>query len=1246
MKAFEVIMKGTSSSDLKSVETRDIKNQLYALLNQVTDKDVLALDKEFYSCRTEHEKNSLLTEFEVSQDSAWPKRNPVLLQQWAHYCWIRLELSYLAAQRAMQNKLSAVQIKIKNHLDHMLHEKKDVAPEKLALEIPALIDSADRAIQEDAQRGVPIHESIETLRKITLQSVGTEHPTDPLSQEARDTITDLANIIETTPDDIASMKAILEKLQKIDSIPPFRRDVAEEVNRNMRMALDKLYDSTPHLIQAILNAYKKYYGEALYTKHEEEILLALRGGRQHNGQIIPPIVQHGSWAGFDADGNANITPDAMRQAIRLHRICVAEKHMVALGGIEEASKRIEQNLRREIILLNNELFSSLMKVSASQRILLQNIEFQNKASINLTDRNFHALFLLYHEQMIYINEVIKDPNQKEKIITVLTQQLQKSQILKELTQFSGSYRVSEIGLKDGLLQQFMKIFKNYKESIRESTDAFEIQEGKNLHAFPTDKALREYDELLGKSKNIFDQFPELKKQFRHFGIQLAGFRMTYGFGHVRQDSSVHVKVWSLILDDLKKDDGFLLKLLPEGKSYLNLNELERLSLQQKLQDAPEGSRILQKIYLKFHRGIYQSDPKYHKEFAIVRRELERYELVARHRDLFECLIISNSKNTANIFEVESLMRVFPKYSPWGIMIVPLLEERADLDNSEAILTHYIKARIQHAIQAAFDREEMFGESNLKRVGILTKDQIKNFVESRDRKAFKILLSEHPFLRNYLSEVTVEVMFGYSDTERVSGLPALITIQSSQEHFKQLAQDFGVKDKIFHGPGGDANRGGAKRRDPKATIQGNARSNLFTTPSNTLRFCESQFYHTYQLQSLSVQKDKKSLPPHIAKWINQCEEAGAECYEHLHDTEKGLGKLLGFMLGQGAHWMVTLLNSSSRATHRGTKEDHSDRTASVQTDGIRPESYIHPNNPRAITATQMKELLRDNIHLIMGSGYGLRMLGAEKSQRIYDLSEPVRDMVHKLMWGLATSNFSITSQAFFAGYPELLPKDARERKQWAEECVTLYPQKLATMDIEKLIKTLTGKEEAMLMMSRLFAYIEEETIQTMKFIFDLNKLIHVWEYRQPNAPKAADHSMDVLFHYPEWQKQGMEVIAEAEPLSRLLAIQNKHVAEGKCLDQIYMGINNDKNIDSKLTGVGRLLGDVGAGMTAFRIMPPALYENFSLDYRKNLRLGVTRAEVISAQLRALGVEPVKLKAAKIERDCIEKSIVGRTRVSKL
>jgi hypothetical protein len=262
---------------------------------------------------------------------------------------------------------------------------------------------------------------------------------------------------------------------------------------------------------------------------------------------------------------------------------------------------------------------------------------------------------------------------------------------------------------------------------------------------------------------------------------------------------------------------------------------------------------------------------------------------------------------------------------------------------------------------------------------------------------------------------------------------LISIQQVQEDIMILTADFGVSAKLYHGGGGDVNRGGLRRRDEKGTLQGNARSNVLNTPEAAKRFRETQFYHTYRLKSnAATLMEFTNLPPHIRKWIDKCKKEGADLYENLHDTERGLGTLFGFMLGRGAHWLVTMLNSSSRATQRGISDNHGDRTASVQTGGIRPESYIHPDKPRAITATQLKEVLRDYIGVLIGPGHGLMQLGKEEALKIFDSSETVRDMFFKVLIGLTLVDLSFMQHALFADHPKYIASSEEETKLWAEE----------------------------------------------------------------------------------------------------------------------------------------------------------------------------------------------------------------------
>src|SRR4029077_17868633 len=118
----------------KNTEAAIITKNLFSLLDEVTDPDVVIFDKEI---RDSKDKHSIFAEFETTPNKK-NKRAPSLLERWTHYSWIRLELSYLAKQKAALNKIHANQ----NALD---------------------LDSVNAAIYEAKSKHVSIKKSIKTL---------------------------------------------------------------------------------------------------------------------------------------------------------------------------------------------------------------------------------------------------------------------------------------------------------------------------------------------------------------------------------------------------------------------------------------------------------------------------------------------------------------------------------------------------------------------------------------------------------------------------------------------------------------------------------------------------------------------------------------------------------------------------------------------------------------------------------------------------------------------------------------------------------------------------------------------------------------------------------------------------------------------------------------------------------------------------------------------------------------------------
>ena len=1232
---------------LKSNQPSILKEALYTLLNAVTDHAITLLAEEFASHPNQH---AFLAEFETLDPAVPPRRNPVFLEKLAHYCWIRLELAYLANQKASLNQFASMQSErtaafnhlfLKQNANPAIHEI--VEPEDMRY-LEALPDTVDLAIQEDALRGISIKDSIATLRRVKLQIIGTEHPTDPRSQAATNDIAAIANIMASDePNDVA-IKNLLANLQKIDATPPVKRTVEEEVSRNIKMTLGKLYDDLPILTQAILTAYQTYYGEALFRAHEEEIWRALEGGLQPDQSITTPIALDGSWAAFDTDGNKETIPEKVRYAFRLHRVAAAEKHSATLEMHPiKLCKEKELDLRDDITRLNKQFFKTLIYATDDKKTLVSINEFQNQSSFYLTNKNFQTLADYYQEQIEFVEQLKITESTKIALLKILEEQKKIAKQCVQLTMFSGGYRFNKKPIQEGALQKFQKIFENYKTAIRLDTNAIQIQDefGKSHDA--TQTVCDYYRNIMQTHQSILNEFPEINKQMHLFGVQLHAYRMHFGTAHIRQDSSVYTEMWHTIFENLKENETFRqspIFLLFQGRSYQSLKQHERFALHEQLQaNKLADDSVLKMIYENYLAKVYKKSDK--KTYQLIQQELERLELALDNNDMVENIIISNSESAANIEEVKSLQLLLTEYKPLihrksTILIVPLLEKRQDLENFESILIPHIKSRIQEKLEAIFNAKTSEDNETIRSLlNIRSIDDIQRWVKPHQGEDFstriKKLESEIHRLEDaalkadklqalarlwrQLKTIKVKMMVGYSDTERLSGLPAKISIQQVQEDFIKLAHRFGVDPEIFHGPGGDPNRGGLREIHEEITLQGNAREEL-NTPASTNHLRQIQFYQAYRNASDPARRmEFHNKPEYIQTLLTRYKAIGSNAYETLHDKENGLGKIFGLVRGRGPRWLIDIGNVSSRASERGKTDDHTDRTVALQTGGAHPKlTSVDLDNLRAITAAQNHEVLRDYTNLIMGSGCGLRELGLEAAIRLYNASATIRDIVIKINLGLAMADYSITQHALFSAYPNLCPANDAERKAWAKECKTTYPGRLkAIKDIDAELATTEGKEAILMMMSRFFAYLYEEYLQTKEFIANLNQAVHQTALSASDTHASLTKPTDILEHYPDWQEQTEETVNAVKLLSLLTARMTAHIEQNRKLDQVYMGLNEHTYEDSEVTPIGRLIANIIAGINSSRKMQPHLTKRIHLNYADDLRNGETRA---GAEIHAL------------------------------
>ena len=1120
-----------------------IKTALFEQLQAQLNPTVLTFNQEYNIQPTPEAQRTLLTEFATSSDGAAPKRDPKLLQQWTHYRWILIELTniinkFVSVQDFMQKKeIAYKQIMALNQkrVDYaaMTPEDKDClrpAPSSLAIEVQRLylkampekskikvkaengtsywsvkVDDTPKpnmgmdfrkfqrqitegpetppaaetipmnniisAIEEHKATGATIAEIIAVLKQMRPQIVSTEHPTDPLSENARDFLTQFANALEDQATNEESISSILKNLIDCDTIPHARRTPQSEVSRTIELSLRPLYQNFPRYIKEIETTLRVHYGEECFAQNRKEIRDAI------NFQVS-------YWAGLDADGNTSITDTISTQSIVQYREAIANEHISALESI--------------LSTIPEEQKSQLIECIAEIR------QFQKRLSE-------------------FINKISKDPD--------------------------------DLYIIEG----------HTKTPIAEFI-------------------LNQYEKLLETQARVLKNHPELAEQLDYFGCQLRCFGMSYGTGHIRQDSSIFRKVWEVLCTELLTEptlaNNSIINLL--RKRYTAPEESDWIHFHQRLQENSHESQELLLAIRNLHNGkSYKTKPK---DEALVNMELNRLQLAKKNADLIEDIIISNTQGERDYLGVCNLLHVFPKMPHQKVpTVIPLLETQDDLYKYKEIIAAIIKPKLQQTLEFIFDVSPEEIQQRLK-AHFPLKESIKTRFKDKNLKELgQFIQTLDPILCQYLEpflgQHVIEVMLGFSDTQRVSGFGASLLIQQTREEIIQFVQNCRMNPKIYCGPGGEIARHDHGPNE-KETVQGRARQ-AFDTPNNTQEFQERQFAAVYRAKAgLTRQMEITSLPKKMRHWLNQFIEASTAFYREFQDPE-GMGKPLGSLLAL-LGWNVAMFNSSSRNTLRGVADASGDRTASVQKNGERPPTFLDMGKLRAISAMYAQQLTLMNTNF-MGPSVGGEKIGIEKTAILYANVDMFRVMVLKETIGTTLRNLSISAQ-LFDDYPQLNPFNITHetRQQWAAECKNGFPglvdEELDSLDFKKFSQLHRNKELLLTVLSRLFAYIQVESERANHFLSKLNKVTH---------PNRGERLASLMAHYPKCEAQIKELVSLADPLIRLYTTHCQQVIRGEYLDEKYPGLNNPEGTpDGELSGVAAILGDEVATMMAAWVPPPA------------------------------------------------------------
>ncbi len=241
-----------------------------------------------------------------------------------------------------------------------------------------------------------------------------------------------------------------------------------------------------------------------------------------------------------------------------------------------------------------------------------------------------------------------------------------------------------------------------------------------------------------KSKGLIQgDFTELLEAVEAFGFYLATIDM-------RQDSSIH--------------EASVAELLASARvveDYSSLSEDEKCAVL--LRELTEDPRILSATHV-------EKSEQLQKELAIFQaaRELKDKlgeEVIKQH-------IISHSESVSDMLELAVLLKEVGLVDSERarVQIVPLFETIEDLDNSSAIMRHYLDL-----------------------------DIAQKWIKGNDSYQ--------------------EIMLGYSDSNKDGGyLSSGWTLYKAQNELTQIGQEHGIKITFFHGRGGTVGRGGGPSYD--------------------------------------------------------------------------------------------------------------------------------------------------------------------------------------------------------------------------------------------------------------------------------------------------------------------------------------------------------------------------------------------------------------------------------------------------
>jgi len=226
------------------------------------------------------------------------------------------------------------------------HRKRRRRAGKLDRDYPSLPGSFRGTLRRMKEVGLSVENAVVALGQIAITPVFTAHPTEVARQtvllkrrriaQQLERLDRLPLTAEEAEDCENNIRAEVTSLWQTDEVRLAKPTVDDEIRMGLRYFRLSLFDALPKIYAEVVESFRDVYSLEL------------------DENILPNLVQFGSWIGGDRDGNPLVKPGCIRDALEMARALILR---VYLNDVEALSDRLSSSRRQ--IGVSKELLSRL-----------------------------------------------------------------------------------------------------------------------------------------------------------------------------------------------------------------------------------------------------------------------------------------------------------------------------------------------------------------------------------------------------------------------------------------------------------------------------------------------------------------------------------------------------------------------------------------------------------------------------------------------------------------------------------------------------------------------------------------------------------------------------------------------------------------------------------------------------------------------------------------------------------------------